>query len=245
MCEELKKLISKANYFSVLSDGSTNSAATEQETIYVLFICEGTPVLKYLSIENVKNADAPGFKSTLEVAFSHFSITHYYDKLVGLNLDGVSINMAKHNCLNVLVQDEAPWVEVVHCFNHQLELAIKDVFIESTFYSNISEMLSKLYWLYQKSPKRLTHLKELSEAFEKSIPKPTNADGTRWIDFKFRAMEKVLENYSPYTTHLEQLAHTNSQLKKHEEIKGFVNKWRDTGYLMHIAIFIDILSPMR
>ena len=64
MCEDLKKLISKANYFSVLSDGSTDSAAT------VLFICEGTPVLECLSIENVKNADAPGLKSTLEVAFN-------------------------------------------------------------------------------------------------------------------------------------------------------------------------------
>ena len=160
-------------------------------------------------------------------------------------MDGASINMGKHNSLNVLVRDEAPWVEVVHCFNHWLELAIKDAFTESTFYSNISEMLSKLYWLYQKSPKRLTQLKELSEAFEKSIPKPTKADGTRWIDFKFRAMEKVLENHDPYMTHLEQLAHTDSQLKKREEIKGFVNKWKDTGYLMHVAIFIDILSPMR
>ena len=99
-------------------------------------------------------------------------------------------------------------------------------------------------WLYQKSPKRLTQLKELSKAFEKSIPNPTKADDTRWIDFEFRAMEKVLENYGPYMTHLEQLAHTDSQLKKREEIKGFVNKWKDTGYLMHIAIFIDILSPM-
>ena len=54
-------------------------------------------------------------------------------------------------------------------------------------------------------------------------------------------MDKVLENYGPYLTHLEQLAHTNSQLKKCEEIKRFVNKWKDAGYLLHIAIFIDIL----
>ena len=57
-------------------------------------------------------------------------------------------------------------------------------------------------------------------------------------------MQKVLENYGPHITHLEQLAHTDSQLKKHEEIKGFVDKWKDTGYLMNIAFFIDI-SPMR
>ena len=103
MREDLKKLISKAHYFSVLSDGSTDSAVSEQEKTYVLFICEGTPVLKYLNIENVMNADAPGLKSTLEVAFNHFGITRYYIKLVGLNLDGVSINMGKHNGLNVLV----------------------------------------------------------------------------------------------------------------------------------------------
>ena len=39
MREDLKKLISKANYFSVLSDGSTDSAVTEQETImFFLFV---------------------------------------------------------------------------------------------------------------------------------------------------------------------------------------------------------------
>ena len=58
-------------------------------------------------------------------------------------------------------------------------------------------------------------------------------------------MENVVENNGPYMTHLEQLSHTDSQLKKREEIKGLVNKWKNTGYLMHIAIFIDILSPMR
>ena len=96
MREELKKLIFKANYFSVLSDGSTDSAVTEQETIYVIFICENTPVLTYLSIENAKNADAPDFKSTLEIAFNRFGITHYNNKLVGLNLDGGSVNMGKY-----------------------------------------------------------------------------------------------------------------------------------------------------
>ena len=127
---------------------------------------------------------------------------------------------------------------MVHCFNHRPKLAIKDAFNESAFYSNIDEMLSKLYWLYQNSPKRLTKLKELSEVFEKSIPKPTKADGTQWINFKYRAMEKVLSNYGLYMTHLEQLAHTDSQPKKCKEIKGFVNKWKDVGYLMHISILL-------
>ena len=229
MREDLQELICKANYFSVLSDGSTDSSVSEQELIYILFICEGTPVLKYLSLESVKKADAHGLKAMLETAFNRFGITCYYDRLVGLNLDGGSVNMGKHSGENVLVQSEAPWVDIVHCFNHRLELAIKDAFNESAFYSNIDEMLSKLYWLYQKSPKRLTELKELSEVFAKLIPKPTKADGTRWIEFKYQAMEKVLSNYGPYMTHLEQLVHTDLQPKKCKEIKGFVNKWKDAG----------------
>lgn len=43
-------------------------------------------------------------------------------------------------------------------------------------------------------------------------------------------------------TRLEQFPNTDSQLKKCEEIKEFMNKWKNIGYLMHIAIFIDMLS---
>ena len=65
-----------------------------------------------LSIENAKNADAPGLKSILEITFNRFGITRYYNKLVGINLDGASINMGKHNGLNVLLRDEAPWLRL-------------------------------------------------------------------------------------------------------------------------------------
>ena len=88
MFENLKKLISKANNFPVLSDGSSGSIFNEPETIYILFICEVAPVLKYHSTKNVNNDDAPHFKSTLEVEFNHFGIICHYGKLVGLNLDG-------------------------------------------------------------------------------------------------------------------------------------------------------------
>ena len=90
MFENLKKLISKANNFPVLSDGSSGSIFNEPETIYILFICEVAPVLKYHSTKNVNNDDAPHFKSTLEVEFNHFGIICHYGKLVGLNLDGAA-----------------------------------------------------------------------------------------------------------------------------------------------------------
>ena len=58
-------------------------------------------------------------------------------------MDGASVNMGRMNGLGKLVRDEAPWVEIVHCFDNRLELAIKDAFTTTTFYHNIDEMLTK------------------------------------------------------------------------------------------------------
>ena len=106
-------------------------------------------------------------------------------------------------------------------------------------------MLTKLYYLYQKSLKHLQQLRELTDAYEKSIPNSTKAYGTWWVDFKFQAVERMLGNCEPYITHLEQLAHSDSQPKKRAEIKGYLNKWQDAGYMIHMTILIDILSPLR
>ena len=59
--------------------------------------------------------------------------------------------MGRMNGLGKLVRDEAPWVEI-------------DTFTTTTFYHNIDEMLNKLYYLYQKSSKRLQKLRELNDA---------------------------------------------------------------------------------
>ena len=164
--EDLKNLISKSNYYLVLSDSSTDSSLTEQETIYILFIGGGIPALKYFSIESVKVANSVGLEEFLEKDFLQFGSKNYYDKLAGLNLDGASVNMGRMNGLGKLVRDKAPWVEIVHFFNHRLELALKDAFTTAKFYHNIDEMLTKLYYLYQKSLKHLQQLRELNDAYK-------------------------------------------------------------------------------
>ena len=169
-------------------DGSTVSSVTEQETIYILFICGGVPVLKYFSIESVKVANSAGLKETLEKAFLRFGFKNYYDKLVGLNLDGASTNMSRMNGLGKLIRDEAPWVEIVHCFNNRLELAIKDAFTITTFSHIIDEMLTKLYIFIRKARKvsnNLENLMMLTKNQFQGQQKPMGHSG--WIlNFKLR-----------------------------------------------------------
>ena len=85
------------------------------------------------------------------------------------------------------MKESYPWLQVIYCFSYRLELSIKDAFQTDAFVK-IDEMLMKMYYLYQKSPKRVRELKRMSEAWEKSVPKPSKSHGTRWIEHKLKSM---------------------------------------------------------
>ena len=131
-----------------------------------------------------------------------------------------------------------------YSFNHHIKLALKDAFDTSPF-GGIDNMLMKLHYLYVKSPKRNRELKELSKAYANSIPKPSKAHGSRWIEHKYSAMKKLLENYGGCMVHLESLSHTDSQALKPSETLGTIKTWRHAMYPMYMAVYLDIMSPIH
>ena len=72
----------------------------------------------------------------------------------------------------------------MHCFNHLVELALKDAFRPTSF-EEVDSMLYKFYYLYQKSSERLSEFRELSEAYDKAVTKPSKATGTLWIKHNY------------------------------------------------------------
>ena len=108
------------------------------------------------------------------------------------------MNTGIHSGLGTRICNElSPWLTLIHCFNHRLELAIKDA-SKGTFFSEIDTMMLKLYYLYKKSLKRLRELNEFGEIFEKVVPKPLRLSGTRWIAHKVRSVEIMLVNYGVF-----------------------------------------------
>ena len=81
-------------------------------------------------------------------------------------MDGASVNLGKHQGVAARLKEMAPWLLVVQCFNHRLELAVKDAFTGLKAFEDIEEMLMKLYYLYQKSPKRLRDLRSFAEELD-------------------------------------------------------------------------------
>ena len=64
-------------------------------------------------------------------------------KTFALNVDGASVNTGIHRGLGVKIKEDVPWLMLVHCFSHHLELAIEDAF-NGTFFDEIDLMLRKI-----------------------------------------------------------------------------------------------------
>ena len=79
--DSLETDIANANYYACLNDESTDSRTIEQDIVYLLFSCEGTPTVKYFSVKSVKVADAAGIIESIETAFNRFGITSFTDNV--------------------------------------------------------------------------------------------------------------------------------------------------------------------
>ena len=82
-------------------------------------------------------------------------------------------------------------------------------------------MLLRLYYLYEKSPKKCRDLSnlvgDLKEMYE--LPEggnlPVRASGSRWITHKRKALQQVVDRYGTYLNHLAALTEDKSTKSKH------------------------------
>ena len=78
------------------------------------------------SIQTPDHAHANGLKKCTENAFDSIGIVSMYQHLANLNVDGPSVNTGIHGRLGFKMKESALWINVIHRFNHILELAVKD-----------------------------------------------------------------------------------------------------------------------
>ena len=148
-----------------VSDGSTDSGVIEQELFYVLYVgSDGNIGQNYVKMASVSDGTAEGLTSLLlnTVATVGLDDTSKHT-MVGFGADGASVNMGKKKGVAARLGVDKPWLVTVHCFNHRLELAVKDAFA-GTFYTDVFDTFTQIYYLYNNSPKRLRELAALAAA---------------------------------------------------------------------------------
>ena len=137
------------------------------------------------------------------------------------------------------------------CLAHRTELAINNALSSTSCFKLIDDMLLRLYYLYQKSPKKcrelaniISDLIEVYEINDQRGTRPIQACGTRWVCHKVSAMKKVLAKFGAYTAHLCTLSEDSSvKATDHCKFIGYLSKWTDAKHLLGCAVFVDLLIP--
>ena len=253
--QQLFLKLTQTKLVSLLMDGSTDKGNADDE-VFMAVWCDSTSAdekmhtrTTYFHVCRPKTVDAAGLLQSLKSALLRLGISDINPenckKLVGIRSDGASANIARGG-LKGLVESQCKWIFWMWCLAHRLELAVKD----GTAFDAVDDMLLKLYYLYEKAPKKCRELAEvvsdLKECInvDEAVIKPIRASGSRWVRNKLNAMRCILSKYGAYTGHL--LALSEDRLVKSTDrakFRGYCNQWLDAKYLPGCAVFVDVLSP--
>lgn len=254
------------HFYSVLMDGSTDKGRVENELFVILFckrdntVQEVRTCARYFCVLEPTRADADGLIESLSGALKSMGIENLLEResvlgvhelpvLVGCGTDGASVNVSGQNGMRGKVQAALPWLYWAWCYAHRLELACKDAF-SSRLFHDIDDMLLRLYYLYEKSPKKCHELSDLiddlKEVFE--LPEggnlPVRANGSRWITYKRKALQRVVDRYGAYLNHLATLTEDASiKSTDRQRLKGYLLKWREARMIIGSALYTDALKP--
>ena len=158
-------------------------------------------------------------------------------------------NNEDDQCVKAEMQSTFPWLFWSWCFSRQLERACKEAFT-SSLYVEINSLLIHLYSLYNKSPQRahqfasiVEDLKEVFHFSNAGNSLPVHNQGTRWINYKRRALQRIVDRFGVYCAHLYSMTEDPSlESADRDKLKSFYQQWTQGRILIGFAMYIDVLK---
>ena len=248
---DLHKTVTDAKFFSIRMDGSTDVGKIDDELFLVQW-CDINATDEKIHSRMDYFTVAKGLFQCLQSALQTIGINalnvENCKMLVGIGTDGASVNIAAAG-LKGMVEEKLQWIFWMYCLAHRQELAIKDA-LKGTVFDLVDDMLTRLYYVYEKSPKKCRELEEVVAdlcqcvEFDDAGVRPLRASGSRWVSHKLNAMKRVLSKFGAYTNYLTALSMDSSvKAVDRAKLQGYLRKWVDAKYLLGCAFFTDLLSP--
>nr|XP_028945128.1 zinc finger MYM-type protein 1-like [Malus domestica] len=136
--ETIKAIIEDVgtSLFSILIDESRDVSTKEQMAIVLRYVDKNGHVKRFIGIEHVTSTTALSLKETIDDVFSRHKLSMF--RLRGQCYDGANNMQGEFNGLKALIMKESGCAYYIHCFAHQLQLALvavakKNIQIESLF----------------------------------------------------------------------------------------------------------------
>ncbi|XP_058726984.1 uncharacterized protein LOC131598392 [Vicia villosa] len=124
-CETTKVIVDSVrdDFFSILIDESRDTSTKEQMSVVLRYVDKkGSVIERFLGLVHVANTSAISLKLALESLFATHNLS--LSRVRGQGYDGASNMQGEFNGLKSLILKENSSAFYVHCFAHQLQLAL-------------------------------------------------------------------------------------------------------------------------
>ncbi|XP_022871640.1 zinc finger MYM-type protein 1-like [Olea europaea var. sylvestris] len=127
--------------FSILVDESRDNSIKEQIAVVLRFVDKSGQVKeRLLGICHIADTCAQSLKDVIDAMFSTHGLS--ISSLRGQGYDGASNMSGEFNGLKALILRENPYAMYIHCFAHQLQLAVVSVAHRNVMLSDLFNMLA-------------------------------------------------------------------------------------------------------
>ncbi|XP_026440682.1 zinc finger MYM-type protein 1-like [Papaver somniferum] len=117
--------------FTLLLDESKDISSKEQLAIVLRYVHKGHVIERFVGIEHVTSTTANSLKATVDDFFSRHGLS--ISRLRGQGYDVASNMRGEYNGLKALILKDNYCAYFVHCFDHQLQLAVVVVAKKHTY----------------------------------------------------------------------------------------------------------------
>ncbi|XP_042405087.1 zinc finger MYM-type protein 1-like [Zingiber officinale] len=150
--------------FSILVDKSCDVSMKEQMSVVLRYVDSSGHVNEcFIGIEHVTSTTTLSLKAAIDKMFSKYNLS--IANVRGQGFDGTSNMQGKFNGLKALILKENPCAFYIHCFAHQLQLALIAVAKKNLPISNFFRIVGDVVNVVGSSCKRSDLLKEKHSDF--------------------------------------------------------------------------------
>ncbi|XP_051498713.1 LOW QUALITY PROTEIN: sperm flagellar protein 2 [Apus apus] len=248
----LKDKLEKCKFFSVISDGVTDSILKAAAVVYVRFAYKGKVHCQIVGVQPVHKRDASSIKNAIEEALQinlQLSLANqdWSRKLVGFGSDGTDAMVRENSGVVKLLREIQPCVQSVHCFAHRLQLAYKGALRNIHLYNILSNVLRNMYYFYHNSPLNKNNLKATYAAIKLRPAIPSRIGGSQWLPRLQTALQILLKGYPAIVLHLSKIERDSraSNQQKVKRLLHFLLKMeivKFSHFLLDVINVLNILS---
>ncbi|XP_070660515.1 uncharacterized protein [Malus domestica] len=255
--ETIKTIIKDigTSLFSILIDESRDVSTKEQMAIVLRYVDKnGHVVERFIGIEHVTSTAARSLKETIDEVFSRHKLS--MSRLRGQGYDGASNMQGEFNGLKALIMKDSGCAYYIHCFAHQLQLALvavakKNIQIESLF-----SIVTILVNVVGASSKRCDLLREnQSIAVIKALNSGEFTSGkgknqettlkrageTRWGSH-FGTLVSIMTMFSSILDVLEVIADDGVSSQQRCEANNLLDSMQSFDFVFNLHLMKDILG---